>query len=40
MTLYEDKTRNVRIAVTMRRFCETIVAMEKQQVLHILSVCL
>jgi hypothetical protein len=45
-TEYGDKVLTVQkdtkyaCSVTMRRVCATIVAMEKQYVLHILSVCL
>jgi hypothetical protein len=35
-----NKTGNVRINVALRRVRVTIVAVEKQSVLHILSVCL
>jgi hypothetical protein len=34
-----NKTSNVRINVTLRRIRETIVAVEKQYVLHVPSVC-
>jgi hypothetical protein len=36
----ESKTGNVRINVTLRRVRITIFVVEKQYVLHILSVCL
>jgi hypothetical protein len=36
----KNKTACVRINVTLRRVRVTIVAVEKQKVLHILSVCL
>ena len=36
----KNKTRNVRIFVTMRSVRATIVAVEKQRLLHILCVCL
>ena len=35
-----NRTGNVRINVTMRRVRVTIVAVQKQEILHILSVCL
>jgi hypothetical protein len=35
-----NKTRNLRINVTLRRVRVTIVAVQKQEALHILSVCL
>lgn len=35
-----NKTSNARINVALRRLRETIFAVEKQYVLHILSVCL
>jgi len=34
-----NKTGNVRINVILRRFGETIVAKQRLEVLHILSVC-
>ena len=34
-----DKTVNARVNVALRRFRATIAAVEKQYVLHILSVC-
>jgi len=34
-----NKTANVRIKVTLKRVLATIVAVEEQQVLHILIVC-
>ena len=37
---YSNKTCNVLINITMRRVYATIVAVETQYVLHILSVCL
>jgi hypothetical protein len=40
MMLKLNKTGNVRINVLLSRFLETIFAMEKQQILHILSVFL
>ena len=35
-----NKTGNERINVTLRRIHKTIFAVEKQQVLHILNVCM
>jgi len=35
-----QKTGNVRVNETFRHVCKTNIAMENQQVLHILSVCL
>jgi hypothetical protein len=35
-----NRTDNVRINVTLRRVRVTIAAVQKQEVLHILSVCL
>jgi len=37
---YTNKRDNARINVTLRRVHVTVVAVEKQYVLHILSVCL
>jgi len=34
-----NKTSNLYIIVILRRICEAVVAVEKQEVLHILSVC-
>jgi hypothetical protein len=38
--IYSNKTRNVLINITLRRVYATVVAVEKQKVLRILSVCL
>jgi len=38
-TVY-NKTDNVSITLTLRCICATVVAVEKEKVLHILSVCL
>ena len=40
ITLLANKTGNVRITVTSTRVRLTIVAVEKQEILHIMSVCL
>jgi len=40
VTHYFNKIGNVRVNATSRRGCETIAAVEKHHILHILSVCL